>query len=393
MATGSAESTAPTAVPNESAGLGTAGDGASAAAGVRAGLEAFQPQWEQPALKHLSLGDLVKSKALMATHIEVVGILLETLAKLEEEDDKARWIATLLHDMLREDAGCYGLYEEALKAKAPIYSTLVTVISRQRVDGSSSSYIADRSAWILTAVVGSSPSYFSPEQVDNIVTVLKDSKSVSKLGFLEAVTNLLKASALRKLVWSNAAVQEAVLCVDLQAPASELYKGLFAIWMLSYGADTMADLQDRQIVTKIKAILTTSRVEKVARLCLMVIRSFLEGTVETRELESRKQLCEDMVEQGVLEAVQQLEYEKWRDQELYDEIRDVGSLLSSKVSEFSNFARYKKELDTGKLIRDELAELKRDGRASASISPCAGQGRASASASRRAAGSRRGSAS
>merc|ERR1719188_1063206 len=121
----------------------------------------------------------------------------------------------------------------------------MSVISRERVDG----YVADRSAWILTAVIGSSPSFFSQEDVECVVTVLKDSESVSKLGFLEAATNLLKAGAHRALVWSNAAVQDAVLGADVQsAPASELYKCVFAIWMLSYGEDTKKDLRDRQVV-------------------------------------------------------------------------------------------------------------------------------------------------
>merc|ERR1712039_772150 len=55
------------------------------------------------------------------------------------------------------------------------------------------------------------------------------------------------------------------------------------------------------------------------------------------------------VESHLLESVQGLEYEKWRDAELYDEIRDMIALVSHEVTEFSNFDRYERELSTGKL--------------------------------------------
>merc|ERR1712039_1056460 len=55
------------------------------------------------------------------------------------------------------------------------------------------------------------------------------------------------------------------------------------------------------------------------------------------------------VESHLLESVQGLEYEKWRDAELYDEIRDMIALVSHEVTEFSNFDRYERELATGTL--------------------------------------------
>merc|ERR1712217_796489 len=56
-----------------------------------------------------------------------------------------------------------------------------------------------------------------------------------------------------------------------------------------------------------------------------------------------------IAEEGLLETVQNLEYEKWRDSELYDEIREVSQLISTEIQELSNFARYERELNTGKL--------------------------------------------
>merc|ERR1711953_836372 len=90
---------------------------------------------------------------------------------------------------------------------------------------------------------------------------------------------------------------------------------------------------------KVKEIIASSRVEKVVRITLTVLRNLLK----------HKNICEEIVESHLLESVQGLEYEKWRDAELYDEIRDMIALVSHEVTEFSNFDRYERELATGKL--------------------------------------------
>ena len=63
------------------------------------------------------------------------------------------------------------------------------------------------------------------------------------------------------------------------------------------------------------------------RLCLTVLKNFLE----------HKGLCEDIVEECLLEAVQNLEFEKWRDAELYEDARDMATQISSEVHAMSNF--------------------------------------------------------
>merc|ERR1719336_2424132 len=101
----------------------------------------------------------------------------------------------------------------------------------------------------------------------------------------------------------------------------------------------MDDLKRENVIKKLKEIITATRTEKVVRLCLTVLRNFLQ----------HRGLCEDIVEEGVLEAVQNLEFEKWRDAELYDDIRDMAAQISSEVHAMSNFERYERELQTGVL--------------------------------------------
>ena len=90
---------------------------------------------------------------------------------------------------------------------------------------------------------------------------------------------------------------------------------------------------------KIKEIISTVRVEKVVRISLIALKALLKN----------KEVCEEVVIAGVYDAVSNLEFEKWRDAELYDEIRDMGLQIANYVHELSSFDRYERELQSGQL--------------------------------------------
>merc|ERR1712086_244852 len=96
---------------------------------------------------------------------------------------------------------------------------------------------------------------------------------------------------------------------------------------------------EQAVIQKVREVLTYSRVEKVIRLTLTLLKNLLP----------HRSFAEQMVELGVLDVVQQLEYEKWRDAELYDDIRDMSTQIGTKVQEMSSFDRYERELKEGKL--------------------------------------------
>jgi len=264
------------------------------------------------------------------------------MAAMAITDDAAplQYILTLLCDMLREDGSCYTTFEEALKNGCSIYRPIMALLERKTGD----TYVTDKAAWLLSAIIGHMPKFFSEEEVKGLLDLLLTRSSGSELGVLEAVTNLLKTETFRATVWSQAAVQALVFKVEPKNTSSPImYKSVFAIWMVSFDTTLMKSLHSNKVVQKIKAILNFSRTEKVIRLCLTVLKNFLAQKANCQAI------CEDIVEQGVLEAVQQLEYEKWRDAELYDDIKELAQLIASEVKELSNFDRYMRELETGKL--------------------------------------------
>jgi len=122
-------------------------------------------------------------------------------------------------------------------------------------------------------------------------------------------------------------------------PGAILYKCLFSVWMLSFNPTCLAALEKTQVASMLKDTFLNSRVEKVIRIGLNALRNCLKS----------KELSAQIVEKGAMEPLQQLEFEKWRDPELYDEIRDMCSLVSARVNELSNFDRYEKEISSGNL--------------------------------------------
>merc|ERR1712194_400362 len=159
-------------------------------------------------------------------------------------------------------------------------------------------------------------------------------------GIMEALVNLLKADAFRKMVWGTPGVSDRIMNVPAKTAApSVLYKCIFALWMLSFEPAGSIVFDEQALIQKLREVLTYSRVEKVIRLGLTVLRNFI----------SHRSFAEQVVEQGVLESVQALEYEKWRDAELYDDIRDMSTQIGTKVQEMSSFDRYERELKEGKL--------------------------------------------
>lgn len=260
---------------------------------------------------------------------------------IKEDPAPLQYILTILYDMLREDGSCFSLFEDALKDNCGIYKPLMAVLERSPTDAQWK-YVADKSAWILTSVMGRTPRYFSDDNVKDTVDILMKKPSCSELGTIEAITNLLKAP-FRTIVWDAPGVQKLILSKNGRSSSPIVYKCVFAIWMLSFEPSLMGSLKATEVIKKLKSIMTESRVEKVIRLCVTVLKNFLT------QKSVCQQICEDIVEEGVLEAVQQLEYEKWRDQELYEEIRELVALITSEVKELSNFDRYMRELESGSL--------------------------------------------
>jgi len=314
------------------------------AAEIHQTILSFKPDWGSYEATRACSQELPASADLSAFKSKMQGKILVMQACMKafsaKEEKPVQWLLTVFYEMLREDSSsCYSMFEEAAKNQIELYKPLMDLLQKPALD----TYSADKAAWLLSAIISHMPLAFSDGEVKAFVSMLLDGKSGnSDLGVLESITNLLKSGSFRGLVWSQPGVGERIFRISKNSPSPHLYKSVFAIWTLSFDPDitkTLKDSKEYQVVQKIREILTYCRVEKVIRLCLTALTNFL----------GVKSLCEDIVEAGVLEAVQSLEYEKWRDVEMYDEIKNMAAQISSEVNEMSNFERYERELQSSKL--------------------------------------------
>jgi len=317
----------------------------SKAAEIHNNILSFKPEWESYEATKSSAHILklieadapaIKNKSMIQGHIQVVQACMALMGS--REDEPIQWLLTLFYDMLREDSSGYAIFEDATKQRIEIYKPLLSLLQRPGLEN----YTSDKVAWLLSAVMSHVPHVATEASVKEFLGEILDSSKTncSELGQLEAITNLLKGDVYRKLVWSSAGIPDRIFRIQPKSsPSPHLYKCIFAIWALSFDPQITSEMKEMYVIKKLKETLMYSRVEKVVRLCLTVLKNFL----------GHKSMCEDIVEEGILEAVQQLEFEKWRDAELYDDIKEMAIQIGSEVSEMSNYERYERELQTGKL--------------------------------------------
>jgi len=274
-------------------------------------------------------------KGVLARDPQVLQACMQ--AMLISDSQPLQYILTILFDILRHDSSSFSFFANALQNKIDFWKPFTALLKNRSVDP----YVADKAAYLLTSLMSHSPAYFSADDVSEVCGIVcgVGTSKCTEMGTLDAITNLLKLDQYRVAVFSKTEVSDRIFRVKKTDPAPKVYKSAFCCWLLSFDEQLVTQLKGYNVVEHVKGILVSSRAEKVVRVCL----SFLKNAL------SCKSLCEDIVEKDLLDAVQALEYEKWRDHELYDEIRDVCKQISQQVALMSNFDRYERELQTGQL--------------------------------------------
>jgi len=271
-------------------------------------------------------GSTADKKAALTSDSSLLKALIDSLGS---DVSAVSWSLAVVCDLLRSDSSCFGLFESA--QQLGVYRQTMSLVQSPK-----NAFVADKAAWLLSGVIGNVPSAFSQSEVTQFLSALKGSTCTDQ-GKIDAIVNVLKAGEFRKLVINVPDFIDMDFNTQT-APPGLIYKKMFAVWLLTF--DGFLPFDGAMIVQKLKEVLTFSRVEKVVRLSLTCLQSLVN---------SSNDVAAEAVEQGLLEVVQALEYEKWRDAELYDEIRNMSGVLSARTAEMSNFARYERELSAGKL--------------------------------------------
>jgi len=313
---------------------------------LRSKILSQKPKWDSHSetrpfaqlLNSLS-GDMAASelKAIIKREPQIIQACMQAM-QIHSDAHPLQYVLTILFDLLREDSSAFGLFADALASRVDFWKPLTSLVQNRNADP----YVADKAAYLLTAIMCHFPNYFTEDNVNSVCSALcgGEKGKVTESGTLDAIANLLKLDMYRKLVFSKVEVASCIFRVKSSDTASKIYKSVFSCWLLSFDPQIVGSLRNYNVIEHVKTILIDSRAEKVVRVCL----SFLKNALASKDL------SEDIVEKGLLDVVQALEYEKWRDVELYGEIQEVSKAISNQVGLMSNFDRYERELATGQLI-------------------------------------------
>eukprot|EP00921_Rhytidocystis_pertsovi_P024982 GHVQ01040295.1.p1 GENE.GHVQ01040295.1~~GHVQ01040295.1.p1 ORF type:complete len:401 (-),score=66.68 GHVQ01040295.1:328-1530(-) len=198
--------------------------------------------------------------------------------------------------------------------------------------------LADKAAFVLSGLMSRAPSSFFalPTYAYFVRSLVQGSAggrpTTSTLGRLEALANILKIDTHREMVWKSAGAVELIvdnLVISTSVPVANVYKAAFCLWLFTFNASFIPRINCRGLTLSICTVFKETRIEK--------------------NLLKDDDAAETIIEMDVFQVVTLLEYEKWKDLELYEEIRDGIFQLDQKIKYFSNFDRYCLELDKAKL--------------------------------------------
>jgi V-type H+-transporting ATPase subunit H len=280
-------------------------------------------------LTNLSKSELEEqSKQLIAEGSATVASILTNALKIKEPTPTL-YVLTLYCELGKTDAQLFSMLPLGLTA--PLKSFLSTTVKEAA---------ANSACYLFSTILAHAGSKAEPGLVKEFTKAVIDKKyNVTEVGMLDAICNLLKSPDIRKGVWETEGVKSVVTEFSSGTAVPVLYKCCFSIWMVSFDADLLSDLKSLGAIQQLRKILQTNRTEKVVRVSLLALRNLL-GNADT---------AEEVVEAGAGEAVEALEYEKWRDPEVYDSVKAVASSIQSAVAHHSNFNRYEREIKQKKL--------------------------------------------
>ncbi|EKX72012.1 vacuolar ATP synthase subunit H, putative [Theileria equi strain WA] len=198
--------------------------------------------------------------------------------------------------------------------------------------------IVEKTLFLLSGFIAYGGSRFTDEQTQSLVKVI-NKVSIDSSAKLYAIANILELDKYRKLIENGTVANLLKSSLDKEANPNAQYKAVYCIWLISRSEEYVELLYKIGIVHALCALFSSTKVEKVVRVCLLLFKNLFQSW----------NCIEVMFDMNIAQTLTLLEYDKWRDEELYDTIHKLHAQLEAKTSKLSNFERYCSELNTGTL--------------------------------------------
>uniref|UniRef100_A0A8C9WHY2 V-type proton ATPase subunit H n=1 Tax=Scleropages formosus TaxID=113540 RepID=A0A8C9WHY2_SCLFO len=280
---------------------------------------------------------------------------LNLMAHISKEQT-VQYILTLIDDTLQENHQRVTVFfDYAKKTKNTAWSYFLPMLNRQDpfTVHMAARIIAKLAAWGRELMEGSDLNYYfnwiKTQLCSQLIGVL-GSGGTSSSQYAQCVAGCLQLM-LRineyRFSWVEADGVNSITAVLSSKCGFQLqYQMIFCLWLLAFSPQMCEQLRRYNVVPVLADILQESVKEKVTRIILATFRNLLE---KSSERETCQEYALAMIQCKVLKQLENLEQQKYDDEDITDDIKFLLERLGESVQDLSSFDEYSSELKSGRL--------------------------------------------
>ncbi|XP_015209142.1 V-type proton ATPase subunit H isoform X2 [Lepisosteus oculatus] len=269
---------------------------------------------------------------------------LNLMAHISKEQT-VQYILTMIDDTLQENHQRVNIFfDYAKKTKNTAWSYFLPMLNRQDLFTvhMAARIIAKLAAWGRELMEGSDLNYYF-----NWIKTQLSSQSSQYVQCVAGCLQLMLRVNEYRFAWVEADGVNCITAVLNNKCGFQLqYQMIFCIWLLAFNPQMCEYLRRYNVVPALSDILQESVKEKVTRIILAAFRNLLEKSAER---ETRQEYALAMIQCKVLKQLENLDQQKYDDEDISDDIKFLLEKLGESVQDLSSFDEYSSELKSGRL--------------------------------------------
>ncbi|XP_052031956.1 V-type proton ATPase subunit H [Apodemus sylvaticus] len=279
------------------------------------------------------------------------------------KEQTVQYILTMVDDMLQENHQRVSIFfDYAKRSKSTAWPYFLPMLNRQDpfTVHMAARIIAKLAAWGKELMEGSDLNYYfnwiktqlsSQKLRGSSVAVetgtISSSDSSQYVQCVAGCLQLMLRVNEYRFAWVEADGVNCIMGVLSNKCGFQLqYQMIFSIWLLAFSPQMCEHLRRYNIIPVLSDILQESVKEKVTRIILAAFRNFLEKSTER---ETRQEYALAMIQCKVLKQLENLEQQKYDDEDISEDIKFLLEKLGESVQDLSSFDEYSSELKSGRL--------------------------------------------
>ncbi|EZG55426.1 putative vacuolar ATP synthase subunit H [Gregarina niphandrodes] len=273
----------------------------------------------------------------------ILEALLMSLRSINKTPQAAEYIASLIIDGCKLDTSNWSLVANcpAIAGVDGAYAAF------SRSWPSNGKVVNDSFALLISTCLNYNPGTIDVRPLFKLIIDPSQEKMTSA-GRLAAISSLLRLDALRADL-CNSSTLRGVICQGLTSKdVYQTYYAVLCLWQLSFNRKVVEEKGPlyihRSMLRSFLAMFGGIKKEKIVRASIMLLNNLVD----------EEWIFEILIQQKVDYTLTSLTYEKWRDEELSNDIESLQRKFYHSLNQINHFDRYLKELDACKFTPGPL---------------------------------------